>query len=363
MLDRLRRYAFWACGLQIDSILKRDGSPESRKAELDEVLDGDSFGKVLATLLLTGKLGPGSAYTRALKKGEPVKMPLSLEAYTTFSMTSGLPPIKQMPLNLEDVPGVDPTKITLTNASETVMVQVQTALRCHYRNAQFEVEKDDPSMSAVEHFYLRNSIEKKYKDFPQASYAPRFSFLSESALVDILWSNSTTQEALRVLLDLGPKAFKNDAEHTVLSHKGLLISRLFYNTESKERLSGYHNKLSLQEAESSTRYKLKGTVCTNGLTLNLLAYDTHHQRPRKTDPKAPNDLDLEGDLDLDMQLDDAFLDEAYGEEEADCDTQEVTTSDLCHINWKRGSDLLPNVEVTFDKKENCPPADKTIVVG
>ena len=135
MLQRLRRHAYWACALEIDRILKRKGTPESRKADLDDILDGNSFPKTLATLLLSGKFGSRSAYARAIKSSADVSKPHSLEAYERFSKTSGLEAIKKMPLTIEDVPDADPTTFTLTRSSELAMVQVQTALRCHYRNA------------------------------------------------------------------------------------------------------------------------------------------------------------------------------------------------------------------------------------
>ncbi|KAF9941401.1 hypothetical protein BGZ65_003798 [Modicella reniformis] len=139
--------------------------------------------------------------------------------------------------------------------------------------------------------------------------------------------------------------------------------RLFYDTKAKTRLSGYHNKLSLQDDEDAkTRYKLRGTICTDGLVLNLLAYDTDQQKRKSKDAKGPDDMDLVTDTDRSIELDDAFLDEAYGEDD-DSSPQDVAPSDLQYINWKRGSDLLPNVEVRFAKKEDCPPADKTIVIG
>jgi len=213
-------------------------------------------------------------------------------------------------------------------------------------------------MSAVEYFFIRNQIEKKYKDFPQTGYAPGYSFLSEHAIVDILWPDKTTREALGILLNLRKGYPKTDAEKAVLSHKGLLISRLFYDPDTELRIDGYHRKVSLQDDEASTRYKLRGTVCTDGLVLNLLAYDTSQQR-RKGKAKVNEDDDLAEASDLALELDDAFLDEAYEGEGG----QEITPFDHQHINWKRGSDLLPNVEVTFQKKEDCPAPDKTIVIG
>lgn len=136
LLQRLRRHAYWACAVEIDRILRRKGTPESRKADLDDILDGDSFAKTLATLLLSGKFGPQSAYARAVKSGEEVTKPHSLETFELFSAKSGLGAIKKMPLDLEDVPGADSKTFTLTRSSELAMVQVQTALRCHYRDAQ-----------------------------------------------------------------------------------------------------------------------------------------------------------------------------------------------------------------------------------
>ncbi|CAO3570186.1 unnamed protein product [Mortierella alpina] len=134
---------------------------------------------------------------------------------------------------------------------------------------------------------------------------------------------------------------KTAAEKAVVENKGLLIQRLFYDTDSDKRLDGYHKKVSLQrDTARTTKYKLRGTISTSGLVLNLLAYDTTAPRRRRQVPSlteteeassssAPqqpgpgeDDADEEaGDSDLfnaenqiegDFLLGEAFITEAEG---------------------------------------------------
>ncbi|KAF9079150.1 hypothetical protein BGX23_004911, partial [Mortierella sp. AD031] len=115
------------------------------------------------------------------------------------------------------------------------------------------------------------------------------------------------------------------------------------------RPSGYHKKLSLQEAKTpDSRYLLKGTVATNGLVLNLLVYDVEDPE-RRTKPSSTlkDDVDTEDsedgidddddladsddtggesaeaddlfglDVDADFELDEAFLDGGDSEMDED----------------------------------------------
>ncbi|KAF9963389.1 hypothetical protein BGZ65_003778 [Modicella reniformis] len=244
MLQRLRRHSYWACAFEIDRILRRKCTPESRKADLDDILDGDSFAKTLVTFILGEKFGPHSAYARA-----------------------------------------------------------------------FQEENEDTSMSAVEFLYQESDREKVQR------LSAGFSFLSEHAMVDILWSDETTREALRVLLNLGEECKKTEAEKTALSEKDLLISGLFYNPDAETRLDGYHNKLSRRAKEA----------------------------------KITENEDLAAESDLSLELDGAFLgwyDFGWcGFGWRVMMAKPIKPSDLQHINWKTGSDLLPNVEITFYKQE------------
>ncbi|ORZ04289.1 hypothetical protein BCR41DRAFT_425963, partial [Lobosporangium transversale] len=68
VLNRLRRYAYWAIALGIERIMRLPGAAKSRKKALDEVLDSNDYSFRLATLLLSGQGGPNSAYARAKKQ-------------------------------------------------------------------------------------------------------------------------------------------------------------------------------------------------------------------------------------------------------------------------------------------------------
>lgn len=45
------------------------------------------------------------------------------------------------------------------------------------------------------------------------------------------------------------------------------------------------------------------------------------------------------------------------------DTESVASVNQHNINWKRGSKLLQNVEITFSSPLSCPPVDRTVVIG
>jgi hypothetical protein len=135
ILNRLRHYTYWAMVLDITRILEQPGPPESRKAALDEVLDGDGYSKRLATMLLTGEMSQNTDYARACKRGEHPEKPHAIVAYEHFKDTTGLSAVKNGTVTLEDTSNLVPQGLTLTRASEMLMVQVQTSLRTHYRNA------------------------------------------------------------------------------------------------------------------------------------------------------------------------------------------------------------------------------------
>ncbi|KAF9940328.1 hypothetical protein BGZ65_007482 [Modicella reniformis] len=61
---------------------------------------------------------------------------------------------------------------------------------------------------------------------------------------------------------------------------------------------------------------MKGTVCTNGLTLNILAYDTTQLKP-KADFKGKDDNDFMVDISQDLELEDGFLGTTVDEEQGE----------------------------------------------
>ncbi|KAI8356067.1 hypothetical protein B0O80DRAFT_425702 [Mortierella sp. GBAus27b] len=162
------------------------------------------------------------------------------------------------------------------------MVPVQASLRSHYRNATFEVEKEDKTKSDIKFFFEQNGSHR-YTDFPKAK--------TWNVVKDLLGKTDITIRT------------KEDAKTSVLDNKGSLVDTLFGH-------HGYRN-VSLQgQTESTTKFKLKGTICTDGLVTHLLAYDTSVLRPKAAYGEDGPDDNLETDHpeDLDTEIDDAFLD-------------------------------------------------------
>ncbi|ORZ14975.1 hypothetical protein BCR41DRAFT_354423 [Lobosporangium transversale] len=195
--------------------------------------------------------------------------------------------------------------------------------------------------------------EKKYSDFPTSPWSPGYVYLSEHALVDILWANEDTKQLLERILPLDNPS-KTAMFECVQGTKGVLIQALFCDIGGDRMVLGYRDKVSLQSQDKDlTRFKLKGTISTNGLVLNLLAYDT-----TQTKRQQQSDVDEE-DPSQELELSQGFLNttcsKAAGEDLAD--------EDYANINWKRSSKLLENVEFTFNKPGRCPSANPTTIVG
>ncbi|ORZ09032.1 hypothetical protein BCR41DRAFT_358766, partial [Lobosporangium transversale] len=152
---------------------------------------------------------------------------------------------------------------------------------------------------------------------------------------DILWANEDTKQLLERILP------PNNPSKTAM-FEWVLIQALFCDI------------VSLQSQDKDiTRFKLKGTISTNGLVLNLLAYDT-----TQTKRQQQSDVDEE-DASQELELSQGFLNtmcsKAAGEVLAD--------EDYVNTNWKRSSKLLENVELTFNEPERCPSANTTTIVG
>ncbi|ORZ27893.1 hypothetical protein BCR41DRAFT_392351 [Lobosporangium transversale] len=198
ILNRLRRYAYWAIALDIERIMRLPGAARSRKKALDEVLDSTDYSFRPATLLLSDQGGPNSAYARAKKQGRAVETPHYLLAYEHFKATTELSPIKEIDITLGDVQGFDPKKTSFPRATELLMGQVQPSLRQHYRNAMH-------------------------------------------ALVGILWANEDTKQLLERILPLNNPS-KTAMFECVQGTKGFLIQALFCDIGG----DGYRDKTKRQ---------------------------------------------------------------------------------------------------------------------
>ncbi|ORZ04290.1 hypothetical protein BCR41DRAFT_362849, partial [Lobosporangium transversale] len=203
-------------------------------------------------------------------------------------------------------------------------------------------------------FFLReNKRVKKYSEFPTSPWSPGYVYLSEHALVDTLWANEDTKQLLERILPLN-NASKTAMYECVQGTKGVLIQALFCDIGGDRMVRGYQDKVSLQSQDKDlTRFKLKGTISTNGLVLNLLAYDT-----TQTKRQQQSDVDEE-DPSQELELSQGFLNTTCSKAAG----EDLTDEDYANINWKRSSKLLENVELTFNKPGRCPSANTTTIVG
>ncbi|KAF9943963.1 hypothetical protein BGZ72_003005, partial [Mortierella alpina] len=162
---------------------------------------------------------------------------------------------------------------------------------------------------------------------------------------------------------------------------------------------GQYRHASLQDDQRATHYKLKGTVVTNGHVVHLLAYDTNFHRPtaaREERRKGRTDIrlefwELEGEgeeedvsghedaVDTVQQLtiQAPFFEVDEDDEDEGSSTAQMSlgastssaapapppTTSACQVNWKQRSKLLQNVETVYQRPEDCPPANDTIVLG
>jgi hypothetical protein len=231
-------------------------------------------------------------------------------------------------------------------------------------------------MNDIEFFFQQNGT-NKYADFPKAALTPGFVNFSETVLLDIFWANKDTKAILQAKLQedgVGDK--KNSAKQFVLDHKAKLVDRLFGH-------NGYRNVSLQDQTDQATKYKLKGTICTNGLVCHLLAYDMSVLRPkaaRENSQEDDNEDMDQHDVD-DGEIDEPFLeipddfsveDDTIINESGDNDNPQTPSSTSTAepsiykglvINWRQGSKLLTNVEEQFHDASSCPSPDDTIIIG
>ncbi|ORZ14944.1 hypothetical protein BCR41DRAFT_386782 [Lobosporangium transversale] len=278
---------------------------------------------------------------------------VALRVFTSGHQTSA----QALPLNSE----FDNFKQRLLNGKDLRHRMAQqrraqrrrTMLRGLITATAFDVEKTNEDMSDIEFFLRENKKVKKYSDFPTSPWPPGYVYLSEHVLVDILWANEDTKQLLERILPLDNPS-KTAMFECVQGTKGVLIQALFCDIGGDRMVLGYRDKVSLQsQGKDLTRFKLKGTISTNGLVLNLLAYDT-----TQTKRQQQSDVDEE-DPSQELGLSQGFLNTTCSKAAG----EDLTDEDYANINWKRSSKLLENVELTFNKPGRCPSANTTTIVG
>ncbi|KAG0195293.1 hypothetical protein BGX28_001776, partial [Mortierella sp. GBA30] len=168
---------------------------------------------------------------------------------------------------------------------------VKAAIRNHYLGSSFGDKECPDGMDPIVFFFNENKADRQFADFPKGRFAPGYVFLSEADLVHILHSNDETKAILaKVMGDATAKA----AEDHVIRTKGSLIKKLLYNTAETKRFDGYHKKVRLQsDSNRAGKFKLRGTICTNGLVVNLLAYDETALRRRQQIPQPASGVQVQ----------------------------------------------------------------------
>ncbi|KAI1304589.1 hypothetical protein EDD11_005084 [Mortierella claussenii] len=141
-----------------------------------------------------------------------------------------------------------------------------------------EDEQRPGDKNVVEYFFERNRQERMFANIPKAKFTLSFVYLSEANIAHILYSGNASTVAVA---------------KRVLKNSSAIVAEIAVDL-CKDYL-----------------LKLRGTICTNGLQLNLLAYDTTAPRRRSTQaPASQNDDDLADLLDvegIDFKLNEVFL--------------------------------------------------------
>lgn len=175
-------------------------------------------------------------------------------------------------------------------------------------------EKPD-DRNAIDYFFERNHKAAMFAEFPKSKFHPTYVYLSEEDLVHLFSTDPVTKPIMFAALS---QDTDKQASSNVVKKKGVLIKSLLYPVEAPTRINEYHRKLTLQANSEASKFKLKDTVCTNGLVLKLLAYDTTTDRKRRVQQSSDQSdknahEDLFEDTDEGFVLDDAFLDQLEAE--------------------------------------------------
>ncbi|KAG0196385.1 hypothetical protein BGX28_010218, partial [Mortierella sp. GBA30] len=146
------------------------------------------------------------------------------------------------------------------------------------------------------------------------------------------------------------------ADALVVKKKGILIEKLFYNTNAIQRIDGYHGKVSLlHETSRHTKFKLRNTICINGLQLHLLTHDTSTTRRKRAEISDEDDEDSDlfgaaGEIDAEFEMDDAFH-----EGDGDDDEKEEERED---DPWEGPSGAMESIEAEEEEEEPYSSSSK-----
>ncbi|KAK3808006.1 MAG: hypothetical protein J3R72DRAFT_428451 [Linnemannia gamsii] len=388
----------------------------------------------VVSLMLNGSLSSNSQYERNRSAPErtmptrsnktasraPLVVPHSVRAYEHYCAVTGV-----VPFNLR--PGA--TAMT-TMVPRLAAISVQTSFRQHYLASSFsgddgkDLEPPKDNVDRVCWFHIHNWTRDEYAHFPKSRFTPTFVHLSEADMLEVFYLDET---ARAIALERLEVKTISQARKLVVEKKGLLIQLLLYPVEADlmPRPSGYHDNLTLQSNGRTSKLKLRGTICSNGLELHLLAYDTTKLRrsPKNkdgsTDDCSGSDADLDGLFDEPGEDEDDLLDEPVLDlDDSECvmtpkrrrldsvagsisdgestnagliqhggepiprsgggtsrypdgnecrigtiAREDTTMEPVWKINYGRGSKLLPNVEKEFETPVQCVDWDSRPIVS
>ena len=217
-------------------------------------------------------------------------------------------------------------------------------------------------------FFERNASETKYKDFPVSTISPRALCLSESCLLDLLWSDQMCKEVLERLF---LKSTKTNAPSFILSKKGsllkantssVILSNKGYLIQTLFSLKGYSGVGLQGDGNPAIRRKLRPSLFTNGHTVTLLAYDTLKTKKRRSqsaqDPQSDKTQSQSGVGD-DGGEEAEETDDIIGDGEEEDDEDELfEDGDLLEID-----DLLEVDEPFLDEEESDNEGDEQILAS
>ncbi|KAF8927120.1 hypothetical protein BGZ58_010617 [Dissophora ornata] len=332
--NRIQMHMFEAIALDIFQLIASwDTTTDDvqRKADIQDILDNKAFYFALDTLFCSGQQGRQSQAARAMNaptrtigtRNRPIVSPAAPQpqpqpqpqsaaahaqnAFDSYKAFTGFVPFRQQQQ------GFFPSTV-----SRLVALAVYNAVRAHYYGAKFPEDAERPDgVNAIDFFFEKNAQHREFADFAKVKFAHGFVFLLEADLAHIFFPDAETKPIIS--RELGA-IISSAAETEVVSKKTVLIEKLLYRLDPVKRFDGFCEKASFQsDRRRRTKFKLRGTIYTNGFVLHLLAHDTTATRRRTTSlphqsSKGDDDEDNEDgdealfrDFNEDCELDDAFL--------------------------------------------------------
>ncbi|ORZ21826.1 hypothetical protein BCR41DRAFT_394593 [Lobosporangium transversale] len=231
----------------------------------------------------------------------------------------------------------------------------------------------------IDYFLEENSQAGMFADFSKSKHRSMYVYLSEEGLFHIFHGHEDTSRRVLHALESVNEATVEDAVQKVLRCKGLLISSLLCPVRTHRCIIGYQQgaTINVRILESVQN---EGTICTNGLVLYLLAYDTTKEHPRaraflsRSRDDENNDIFTEDDDDAKRKFSttlSAAAKRVQGEaprtsvpsggpssgpaaSNDESDTSDTQRAHVTSVNWKRSFKILKNLEVVSMERSQVP---------